>query len=226
MSDALKVVRNGAVLEVTLDRPKANAIDATTSRAHGRDFSAASATIRRAPGGDPDRCRRAFFLGWLGPEGGGRRRGASDSDFGPGGFAGLTRLFDLDKPVIAAVNGLAFGGGFELALACDLMVAFGGPPSFSPARDLRRHHARTAARSACRAACRGQIAMEMLLTGRRMGAEEAARWGLVGAVVPQDRADEQGARDRGRSHRLRRPLCRSRHYQGVVAKDRSPRHRG
>jgi crotonobetainyl-CoA hydratase len=107
-------------------------------------------------------------------------------DYGPGGFAGLTELFDLDKPVIAAVNGLAIGGGFELALACDLIVAaehaeFQLPETavgvVADAGGVQRlprrlpHH----------------IAMELLLTGRRMSAREAAHHGLVNAVVPADR---------------------------------------
>ena len=110
----------------------------------------------------------------------------ADADFGPGGFAGLTELWDLNKPVIAAINGIAVGGGLELALACDLILAadhaeFWFPETFhgimADAGGVQRlprrvpHH----------------IAMELLLTGRRMGAEEAARHGLVNEVVPADR---------------------------------------
>ncbi len=180
MSEVLKVERNGAILEVTLDRPKANAIDAATSRLMGetfcrfRDDPALRVAIITGGG------ERFFSAGWdlkAAAEG-----ETSDTDFGPGGFAGLTRLFELEKPVIAAVNGLAFGGGFELALACDLMVAaesaeFCLPEAFvglipdSGTVRLPRRLPRA-------------IALEMLFTGRRMGAEEAARWGLANAVVP------------------------------------------
>ena len=108
----------------------------------------------------------------------------ADADHGPGGFAGLTELFDLDKPVVAAVNGLAVGGGFELALACDLIVAaedrvelflpevtIGLIPDAGGVFRLPRRLPRA-------------IANELLLTGRRMTATEAARWGLVNETVP------------------------------------------
>src|SRR5581483_7230484 len=117
----VKVARRGAVLEVTLDRPKANAIDAATSRIMGAEF----ARFRDDPdlrvaivtgAGD-----KFFSAGW-------DLKGAAegeppDADYGVGGFGGLQQLPGLDKPVIAALNGMAVGGGFELALSADLIVA-------------------------------------------------------------------------------------------------------
>jgi crotonobetainyl-CoA hydratase len=172
---------HGPVLVVTLDRPKANAIDVPASQA----LYAAFDRLRREPGlrvGILTGAGERFFsAGWdLKAAAGGEGIAA---DHGPGGFAGLTEFFDIGKPVIAAVNGLALGGGFELVLAADLVVAaehaefaltevtLGLVPD---AGGLLRLPARLPR----------PIAVECLLTGRRIGAAEAARWGLVNRVVP------------------------------------------
>jgi crotonobetainyl-CoA hydratase len=180
MNDAVKVRRQGAVLEVTLDRPKANAIDVATSVAMGEVF----VEFRDDPnlrvaiitgGGD-----KFFCAGWdlkAAAEG-----ESYDADYGPGGFAGLTELHDLNKPVIAAVNGLAFGGGFELALSCDLIVAAPHVEFCLP--EIKIGVLADAATFRLPKRIPRNIAMELLMTGRRMGAEEAARWGLVNAVAP------------------------------------------
>ena len=168
------------VLTITLDRPKANAIDVPTSRA----LHAAFARLQQDPAlrvAIVTGTGRFFSAGW--DLHAGAAGEAIDADHGPGGFAGLTELFDLDKPVIAAVNGLAIGGGFELALAADLIVAaqhaefaltevrLGMIPDSGGVLRLPRRLPRA-------------VATELLMTGRRMGADEAARWGLVNQVVP------------------------------------------
>ena len=121
MSDTVKVETRGRVLEVTLDRPKANAIDAPTSQEMGRVFCEfrdnPDLRVAIVTGGG----EKFFSAGWdlkAAAEG-----EDYDADNGPGGFAGLTELHDLNKPLIAAVNGMAVGGGFELALSCDMILA-------------------------------------------------------------------------------------------------------
>jgi crotonobetainyl-CoA hydratase len=182
MNDVLKVNRDGQILEVILDRPKANAIDAVTSRQMGALFCEFrdDPTLRVAiltGGGE-----KFFSAGWdLTAAAQGE---AIESDYGPGGFAGLTELHDLNKPVIAAVNGLAVGGGFELALACDLIVAAEQAQFFLP--EVLVGLIADAGSFRLPKRLPRQIAMEMLLTGRRMGAEEARGWGLVNAVTPRE----------------------------------------
>ncbi|NCF37393.1 MAG: crotonobetainyl-CoA hydratase [Gammaproteobacteria bacterium] len=170
MSDVITTRREGAVLEVTLDRPKANAIDLKTSRLMGETFRAFRddpelrvAIVRTA--GD-----RFFCAGWdlkAAADG-----DAVDGDYGVGGFAGLQELRGLNKPVIAAVSGMAVGGGFELMLSADLIYAADHStfalPEILPKR-IPYH-----------------IAMEMLYLGRWMDSAEALRWGLINEALPQE----------------------------------------
>lgn len=179
--NSVRVSRRGRILEVVLDRPKANAIDAATSRRLGevfteyRDDDGLRVAIITGAG------EKFFSAGWdLKAAAAGQE---TSQDYGPGGFAGLTELFDLNKPVIAAVNGMAVGAGFELALACDLIIAAEHAEFFLPEMSLG---IMADAGGVQRLPRRLPffIAMELLLTGRRMGAAEAARHGLVNAVVP------------------------------------------
>nr|WP_228047697.1 enoyl-CoA hydratase-related protein [Saccharopolyspora sp. HNM0983] len=170
-------------MTVTLDRPKANAVDVTTSRAlHDafaqlqQDDSLRVAVLTGAG-------ERFFSAGWdLKAAADGE---AVDADHGPGGFAGLTEFFGLDKPVIAAVNGLALGGGFELALAADLVVA-AEHAEFALTEVMLGMVADSGGVLRLPDRLPAAVAREMLLTGRRMSAQEAAHWGLVNRVVPAD----------------------------------------
>lgn len=182
-AEPVRVSRRGGVLEVVLDRPKANAIDAATSRRMGEAFAAfrddpeLRAAIVTAAG------ERFFSAGWdLKAAAGGE---PPDADYGIGGFGGLQQLPGLDKPVIAAVNGMAVGGGFELALSCDLILAATHARFALP--EIRAGQLADAATVTLPRRIPWHVAMELLLTGRWMEAEEAHRWGLVNEVVPAER---------------------------------------
>ncbi|MEM8758712.1 MAG: carnitinyl-CoA dehydratase [Pseudomonadota bacterium] len=179
--------RRGAVLEVTLNRPKANAIDLATSRIMGevftefRDDTDLRVAILTAAG------EKFFCPGWdLKSAAGGD---AVDGDYGVGGFGGLQELRGLDKPVIAAVNGIACGGGLELALSADMILAAEHASFALP--EIRSGTVADAASIKLPKRIPYHIAMELLMTGRWFDAEEAARWGLVNRIHPADRLIEE-----------------------------------
>lgn len=185
-SNFLSVRQEGHVLIVTLNRP--DVLNALHVAAHvecadvfdrfARDGGLRVAIVTGA--GD-----RAFCVGndLKHQAGGGPVRLPAS------GFAGLTNRFDLDKPVIAAVNGLALGGGFEAALACDIIVAarnaqFGLPePRVGMAALagglLRLPHSIGPKR-----------AMPLILTGRRISAEEGHGLGFVSELTGTGQALE------------------------------------
>lgn len=183
MNDVVKTRREGAILEVTLDRPKANAIDLATSRLMGETFKAFRddpelrvAIVQTA--GD-----KFFCAGWdLKAAAGGD---AVDGDYGVGGFGGLQELRDMNKPVIAAVNGMAVGGGFELALSCDLIYAADHSSFALP--EIRAGTLADAATVKLPKRIPYHVAMDLLLTGRWMDVGEAHRWGLVNEVVAKEK---------------------------------------
>ena len=176
----IKTRRDGGILEVTLDRPKANAIDLATSRIMGETFAAFR--------DDPDLrvCiitgagEKFFCPGW--DLKGAADGDAVDGDYGVGGFGGLQELRDLNKPVIAAVNGICCGGGLEWALSADIILAADHATFALP--EIRSGTVADAASVKLPKRIPYHIAMELLLTGRWFDAEEAARWGVVNRIVP------------------------------------------
>ncbi|MBV6272728.1 crotonobetainyl-CoA hydratase [Alcaligenaceae bacterium CGII-47] len=183
MATSVQTAQHGAVLIITLDRPKANAIDCATSRRLHEILSMFKESPNLQVAILTGAGERFFCAGWdLNAAVSGE---AVDADHGPGGFAGLTELFSLNKPVIAAVNGMAVGGGFELALACDLIVAVEQAQFFLPEAQIGIVPDSGGVFRLPKRLPRS-VALEMMLTGRRMGAAEALRWGLVNAVVNSD----------------------------------------
>ena len=101
------------------------------------------------------------------------------------GLAGLTSRFDREKPIIAAVNGAAVGGGFEIVMACDLVVA-AQHATFALPEVRAGTYAGAGALLRLPAQVGDKVAMEMILTGRKISAERALRLGLVNSVVDSE----------------------------------------
>lgn len=180
MTDPIKTRRDGAILEVTLDRPKANAIDLQTSRIMGdvfadfRDDPTLNVAILTGAG------EKFFCPGWdlkAAADG-----DAVDGDYGIGGFGGLQELRDMNKPVIAAVNGICCGGGLELALSADIILAADHATFALP--EIRSGTIADAASVKLPKRIPYHIAMELLLTGRWFDTTEALNWGLINHTYP------------------------------------------
>ncbi len=178
----IKTHRNGHVLEVTLDRPKANAIDLKTSRIMGDVFTEFRDDPELRVAMITGAGEKFFCPGWdlkAAADG-----DAVDGDYGVGGFGGLQELRGLNKPVIAAVNGICCGGGLELALSADIILAADHASFALP--EIRSGTVADAASIKLPKRIPYHIAMEMLFTGRWLDAEEAARWGLINRIVAAD----------------------------------------
>jgi crotonobetainyl-CoA hydratase len=184
MTDGVKTVKDGAILEITIDRPKANAIDLKASRrlnqivSSFRDDPELRIAIITGAG------ERFFSPGWdLKAAAGGEE---SDSDWGVGGFAGLNYPRNLNKPIIAAVNGIACGGGFEIVLGTDIIIMEEHAKFALP--EINVGVLADAGTVKLRRRIPYHVAVEFLLTGRWMDAAEAKHWGLANHVVPKGQA--------------------------------------
>lgn len=173
----LHIEYTDGIAVLTIDRPKANAIDAATSIAMGEQFVRWDA--------DPDvrvvivtgAGERFFSAGWdlsAGED--------FDSDYGPGGFGGFPDLPNRRTPVIAAVNGMAVGGGFEIAMAADLVVAAEHAMFWLPEASLGVLPDAGSVRLP--RLLPPHVARQVLIAGKRMTAAELHRWGVVNDIVP------------------------------------------
>src|SRR3954469_16340152 len=194
MGEFCQSERDGRLFIVTIDRPEVmNALHAPANRELAAVFDEFA--------NDPDLWvaivtgagDRAFSAGNdLKFQASGGQGGAQPA----AGFGGLTPRYDLGKPVIAAVNGVAMGGGFEIALACDIIVA-----------DERAVFALPEVRVGLAALARGvhrlprtigpKHALGMILTGRRVSAAEGYQLGFVNEVVPEGESVAGGRRGGG-----------------------------
>lgn len=180
MSDGIEITTDGSILEVRLNRPKANAIDLVASRKLNDIFSAFRDDPKLRVAIVTGAGDRFFSAGWdLKAAAGGEK---SDSDWGVGGFGGLNYPRNLDKPLISAVNGIACGGGFELVLGTDIIVMEEHARFALP--EINVGVLADAGTIKLRRRIPYHVAVEFLMTGRWMDAAEAKHWGLANHVVP------------------------------------------
>ena len=184
----VRTERRDKVLEITMDNPPVNAIGTQMSDELYTAFSTlrddASLTVGLVTG-EGEKC---FSAGWD------LKEAAESFDdmeapepmaMTPGGFAGYTEMWDLYKPVIAALNGHAVGGGLEVALAADIIVCV--PEATIGLPEMQRGFLPDAgAVQRLPKKIPHNVAMEMMYTGRYIDAEEALHWGLVHKILPRD----------------------------------------
>ena len=180
--EPIKTRTQDSILEVTLDRPKANAVDLITSRKMGKVFQSfrdnpdLRVAILTAAG------EKFFCPGW-------DLKAAADGDevdgdYGVGGFGGLQELPRLNKPIICAVNGICCGGGLEIALSSDIILAAEHATFALP--EIRSGTIADAASVKLPKRIPYHIAMELLLTGRWLDVKEAHHWGFVNEILAAD----------------------------------------
>lgn len=182
MSDVL-ISKSGAITRITLNRP--GQLNSITPQMHAdldTAFDAFAADDSQHVCVVTGTGEKAFCAGSDLKSGLGKA-------YPEGGYAGLANRFDLAKPVIAMVNGFALGGGFELALACDLIIAsdnasFGLPEPLVGAVALGGGLHRLPRQIGLKQA------MGMILTSRRVSAADGFRMGFVNEVVPAEKLEE------------------------------------
>ena len=185
MNDVVAVNQRGKVLEMRIDRPPANAINRQVSD----ELHSALKTLQESDelqvGIITGAGEKIFCAGWDLKEVAQTTDSVavSDESMGaPGGFGGICEYWDLKKPVIAAVNGHAVGGGLEIAIACDIILAVEHADFFLP--EMQRGFLPDAgAVQHLGRLIPVKVVIEMMLTGRRMPASEAKSWGLVHNVL-------------------------------------------
>jgi crotonobetainyl-CoA hydratase len=184
MSAGIRTRTDGPILEVTIDRPKANAIDLAASRRLNEVFTSFRDDPELRVAIVTGAGERFFSPGWdLKAAAAGED---SDEDWGVGGFGGLNYPRNLDKPLIAAVNGIACGGGFEIVLGTDIIVMEEHARFALP--EINVAVLADAGTIKLRRRIPYHVAVEFLMTGRWMDAAEAKHWGLVNHVVPKGAA--------------------------------------
>ncbi|HVJ40545.1 MAG TPA: enoyl-CoA hydratase-related protein [Dongiaceae bacterium] len=195
MAEIVETERIGRVLRITLNRPKVNAI----SRALSKALHAAASLLHTDPelrvGIITAQGDRVFCAGWDFVEatqgtGDAAAESGEGAGHGAGGFGGITQYWDLKKPLIAAVNGAAIGGGFEIALAADVILM--SEDAYFELPEMQRGFLPDAG-GVQRLPRRipYNVAMEMILSGRRMPSSEALRWGLAHKVVSPGQLQEE-----------------------------------
>ena len=188
MSQSVTCQKIGRVLEITLNRPPVNAINLETSTDLYHAFKRLQEDDDLYVGIITHQGGRYFSAGWdlkEFAEKGDDLMASADYDLGPGGLGGMSEFWGLKKPVIAAVTGSAIGGGFEMLLSADVIIAAEGVAFWLPEAKLGFLPDGGGIQQLPKR-LPYNLASELILTGRKLSMEEALHHGLVSQVVEAD----------------------------------------